>query len=254
MVAVAPPAKIESRKRKPKGRWSWAWVVFSSVAIAAYFSGQYAQGTLDELSRNEAGLASAYADQPIVVQLTFYVHVVSAGLALALGPWQFSERLRARRWALHRWLGRVYFVSVAFASLSGLIMSPFNSVGMAGFFGFSALAVLWGWTGWKAYRAIRERDIRSHQAWVIRNFALTYAAVTLRLWFGVLTLVQVPFMDSGDSVESIMDNAYLPLSFLCWLPNLVVAEFMIRRRGLPALYITTKPASAVPTSPSTAEL
>ncbi|MFE2036169.1 DUF2306 domain-containing protein [Streptomyces scopuliridis] len=224
------------------------------MAIAAYFSGQYAQGTLDELSRNEVGLATSYADKPLLVQLTFYAHIVSAGLALALGPWQFSRRIRAGRWALHRWIGRSYLVSVALGSLTGLIMSMFSTVGMVGFFGFGSLSVLWGWTAWQAYKTIRARDIRSHQAWVIRNFALTYAAVTLRLWYGVLTGVQVPFMDSGDSVESIMENAYLPLAFLCWLPNLVVAEFMIRRRGLPALHLTTKPAPEMPTSTTTTGL
>ncbi|MFF8033313.1 MULTISPECIES: DUF2306 domain-containing protein [unclassified Streptomyces] len=218
------------------------------MAIAAYFSGQYAQGTLDELSRNEVGLANGYAERPLLVQLTFYVHIVSAGLALALGPWQFSRRVRARRRALHRWIGRVYLAGVALGSLSGLIMSVFNTAGMVGFFGFGSLSVLWGWTAWQAYRTIRARDIPSHQAWVIRNFALTYAAVTLRLWFGALTAVQIPFMDSGDSVESIMDNAYLPLGFLCWLPNLVVAEFMVRRRGLPALHLTTEPAPETPAS------
>ncbi|MGW0788931.1 DUF2306 domain-containing protein [Streptomyces sp. NPDC002911] len=218
------------------------------MAIAAYFSGQYTQGTLDELSRNEVGLANGYADKPLPVQLTFYVHIISAGLALALGPWQFSRRIRVRRRALHRWIGRVYLVGVALGSLSGLVMSVFNTAGMVGFFGFGSLSVLWGWTAWQAYKTIRARDIRSHQAWVIRNFALTYAAVTLRLWYGVLTGVQLPFMDSGDSVETIMDNAYLPLGFLCWLPNLVVAEFMIRRRGLPALHLTTEPAPRTRTS------
>ncbi|MEV7870608.1 DUF2306 domain-containing protein [Streptomyces sp. NPDC088124] len=222
------------------------------MAVAAYFSGQYAQGALDELSRNGVGLATGYADKPLPVQLTFYVHIVSAGLALALGPWQFSRRLRARRRAAHRWIGRVYLVSVALGALSGLVMSVFNTAGMVGFFGFGALSVLWGWTAWQAYRTIRARDIRGHQAWVIRNFALTYAAVTLRLWLGVLTAVQIPFMGSGDSVDSIMDNAYAPLGFLCWLPNLVVAEFMIRRRGLPALHITTEPAPVVPASANTA--
>jgi Predicted membrane protein (DUF2306) len=103
------------------------------------------------------------------------------------------------------------------------------------------LAVLWGWTAWRAYRAIRQRDIRSHQAWVIRNFALTYAAVTLRSWFGVLIFAQVPFVHGANATSHIMSSAYAPLPFLCWLPNIVIAEFMIRRRGLPALHMTSAP-------------
>ncbi|MEV0117256.1 DUF2306 domain-containing protein [Streptomyces sp. NPDC050844] len=103
-------------------------------------------------------------------------------------------------------------------------------------FGFSAL---WGWTAWRGYKAIRERDIRSHQAWMIRNFALTYAAVTLRLWFGVLTFAQLPFVQGENRFDTILAEAYAPLPFLCWLPNIVIAEWMIRRRGPPALRITT---------------
>ncbi|MGY0066582.1 DUF2306 domain-containing protein [Streptomyces sp. QTS137] len=239
MVAVPPPAESKPRRPSSRGRWSRVWVTLSSVAIAGYFSGQYAQGKLDDLGRREVGLAADYASQAWPIQLTFYLHIVFAGLALALGPWQFARRIRARRRALHRWTGRAYLVGVGLGALTGFIMSMFSTVGMLGFFGFGSLSAVWGWTAWRAYRTIRARDVRSHQAWVIRNFALTYAAVTLRLWFGMLVLVQIPFMDDSDSLESVMTNAYSPLAFLCWLPNLVIAEFMIRRRGLPALHLTT---------------
>ncbi|KAA2258537.1 hypothetical protein F0L68_22005 [Solihabitans fulvus] len=53
----------------------------------------------------------------------------------------------------------------------------------------------------------------------------------------MLTFAQVPFVHGGDVFETISTQAYAPLPFLCWLPNLVVAEFMIRRHGLPALRI-----------------
>ena len=53
-------------------------------------------------------------------------------------------------------------------------MAPYNTAGMIGFLGFGTLGVLWVWTGWRAYRAIRTGDVRSHQAWMIRNFSLTF--------------------------------------------------------------------------------
>ncbi|MFG2847133.1 DUF2306 domain-containing protein [Kitasatospora sp. NPDC048296] len=212
------------------------------MAIAGYFVGQYAQGTLSSLGRQHVGLAPDYATQPWPVQAAFYFHIVFAGLALALGPWQFSRRLRVRRAAVHRGIGRVYLVGVGVGAVAAFVMSFFSTVGLLGFFGFGTLAVLWGWTAWRAYRAIRERDVRSHQAWMIRNFALTYAAVTLRLWYGVLILVQIPFVHGVDPIDTIMPHAYAPLPFLCWLPNLVVAEWMIRRRSLPALHLMASPS------------
>ena len=34
--------------------------------------------------------------------------------------------------------------------------------------------------------------------------------------------------------DSAFANAYAAVPFLCWLPNLVLAEWLIRRRGLPS--------------------
>ncbi|MER5932390.1 DUF2306 domain-containing protein [Streptomyces sp. NPDC002054] len=246
MTSIARPAPAKRPSRRGRSQWSWAWVVLSSLVIAGYFVGQYAQGTLDALAHEHVGLADDYASRALPIRVAFYIHIVSAGLALALGPWQFSQRLRSRRLRLHRGIGRTYMVSVAIGAVSALVMSMFSSVGLLGFFGFGSLAVLWGWTAWRGYRAIRERDIRSHQAWMIRNFALTYAAVTLRLWFGVLILVQVPFAHGADPFDAILTQAYAPLPFLCWLPNIVIAEFMIRRRGLPALHLATSPGTRHP--------
>lgn len=130
---------------------------------------------------------------------------------------------------------------------AAFVMSFFSSVGFSGFFGFGSLAVVWVLTTLTAYRAIRRRDVASHRAWMMRSFALTYAAPTLRMWLGVLIAPQVLL---GVPAETALATAYAPVPFLCWLPNLVVAELMIRRRGLPALHLTVPgPPPARRTSP-----
>ena len=53
---------------------------------------------------------------------------------------------------------------------------------------------------------------------MLRAFALTYAAVTLRLWLIAL----IPLL--GD-----FSSAYAVVPFLCWVPNLVVVELLLRR-------------------------
>lgn len=68
-------------------------------------------------------------------------------------------------------------------------------------------------------RAIRRGEVAVHRRWMIRAFALTYAAVTLRLWPAVL----VPVL-GGD-----FRAAYLIVPFLCWVPNLVVTEMLLRK-------------------------
>ncbi|TYL51122.1 DUF2306 domain-containing protein [Agromyces mariniharenae] len=226
-------------------RAGWAWVVLSSLAIAAFAVVPYLTASLAELSASGAGVADTYADLPAIVQAAFYAHIVAGGLALVAGPFQFWRGLRDRYRAVHRWIGRGYLAAVAIAGVSGLVIAPFSEAGLAGFVGFGALAVLWLVTAWRAYRAIRARDVANHRAWMMRNFALTYAAVTLRLWLGLLIGLQaIP----GDfDFDAAFANAYGVVPFLAWLPNLVVAEWLIRRRGLPSYRIamgTQAPSAA----------
>ncbi|GGM72913.1 DUF2306 domain-containing protein [Dactylosporangium sucinum] len=215
---------------------SWTVVTLISLAIAGFFVGQYATGSLETLEAKGTGLAPTYANRPGFVQVAFYVHIVSAGLALAVGPFQFAKAIRRRYLNLHRWIGRTYLISIAFASASGLVMAAYSSAALVGFFGFGSLAVLWAWTSYRGYRAVRARDLASHQAWMIRSFALTFAAPTLRLWLGVLIGVQLLAGRCATAdVDQMFADAYAAVPFLCWLPNIVVAELMIRRRNLPGL-------------------
>ncbi|MCF3961467.1 DUF2306 domain-containing protein [Streptomyces fuscigenes] len=241
MLSQTDKRRAVGPRRHRGGALSWTWVVFSSIAIAGYFVGQYGEGTLAELAPDNVGLATTYAVRPWPVQIAFYDHIVFAGLSLVLGPWQFARGLRRRRPGLHRAIGRAYMICIALGSVGAFVMSFFSSAGFDGFFGFCSLDLLWAWTAWRGYRAARERDIRSHQAWMLRNFALTYAAVTLRLWLGTLLVAQLPFVQDDVAYQQIWNNAYNVIPFLCWLPNIVVAELMVRRRGLPALRLVEPP-------------
>ncbi|SFC21984.1 DUF2306 domain-containing protein [Streptomyces aidingensis] len=239
-----PPAAGDRAARRAGGRppgrrarAGWTAVVLTSLAIAAFSLSLYAQAGLESLAEDEQGLAETYADRPGAVQAVFYTHVVSASLALLLGPWQFLRALRRRSPRVHRVTGRIYLVAVLTGAGSGLALAPWNSAGMVGFFGFGMLAVLWAVTAVRAYRAVRGGDPAGHQAWMMRNFAFTFAAVTLRLWVGVLTGVQVPFTAEDVDPDVLFDNAYHAVPFLCWVPNMFVAEWLIRRRGLPSYRI-----------------
>ena len=147
-------------------------------------------------------------------------HVAGGIGALLAGPWQFSEKLRTRRLNLHRWLGRFYLIEVALGSIFGLIMSVVSEEGLPTHFGFGMLAVLWFFTGWKAYREIRRGEVHAHREWMIRNFALTLAAVTLRNWLPLMLF----------ALHWSFHVSYIIVSWFCWIPNLLVAEWIIDRR------------------------
>ncbi|MFH8248883.1 DUF2306 domain-containing protein [Microbacterium sp. B2969] len=233
---VAPPAPpaVAGRSRAA-GRVGWFAVTLTALAIVAFSAVPYFTASLAQLGGDGVGLADHYASQPVFVQAALYAHISGAAVALLLGPLQFWRGLRERRPRVHRWTGRVYLAGVALGGVAGIVIAPFGEAGLVGLFGFGALGLLWLVTAWRAYRSIRRHDVAQHQAWMIRNFALTYAAVTLRLWLPLLIVVQLP----GGDFDTAFANAYAVVPFLCWLPNLVVAEWLIRRRGLPAYRIVS---------------
>ncbi len=152
-------------------------------------------------------------------------HVFASSVALVLGPGQFSARLRAARPAVHRWMGRLYLgIGVLVGGLAGLYMAFFAFGGPVARAGFACLALAWLYTGARAYGAIRAGDVARHRRWMVRNFALSFAAVTLRLWLPASLLAGLP----GEA-------AYRAIAWLCWVPNLLVAEALLaRRRGAAA--------------------
>ncbi len=123
-----------------------------------------------------------------------YTHAFASIVALALGPFQFSARLRQNHRNFHRWLGRSYLtVGVLVGGLSGLYMSQYAFGGPVARLGFALLAVLWLYTGLRAYLAVRRGTIDEHRKWMVRNFSLTFAAVSLRLYLPASMAAGVEF-------------------------------------------------------------
>jgi len=149
--------------------------------------------------------------------LAFRFHIFLGGLSLLTGWTQFSSKLRSRRLSLHRTLGKIYVLSVLISGISGLYIAFFSTGGLVSQWGFSLLAVSWLFTTYMAFSKIRIMDIDSHQQWMIRSYALAFAAVTLRIYLPVSQMAGIAFLD-----------AYPIISWLCWVPNLIVAELIVR--------------------------
>ncbi|MCC5875374.1 MAG: DUF2306 domain-containing protein [Candidatus Sumerlaeia bacterium] len=138
---------------------------------------------------------------------------------LALGLGAILLLPMTRRWhpLLHRMGGRVYLVAVLVGALTGFFMGLRAFGGASAQVAFCLLAILWIYTGWRAYTAARRRDIDSHRAWMIRNFSLTFAAVTLRLYIQALPHLGLYF-----------EHWYATVAWLSWTLNLAVAELIVR--------------------------
>jgi uncharacterized membrane protein len=150
-------------------------------------------------------------------RLILSVHAVSAGVALLVGPWQFLDRLRARRLGLHRVVGRIYVAAVVIGWLSSIPVALHAETGAVASAGFLVLGACWITTTITAISKVLLGNICSHQRWMIRSYALTAAAITLRLYLGIAIGLHLPF-----------NVAYPAIAWLCWVPNLVAAELILR--------------------------
>jgi len=99
-----------------------------------------------------------------------------------------------------------------------LYIAQYASTGIVAQIGFTGLALSWLTTTSMAYISIRRKEIAAHQIWMIRSYALTFAAVTLRLYLGPSIALGAPF-----------DVAYPIISWACWVPNIIAAELIFVR-------------------------
>lgn len=207
MSQLTQAPSVAALLRRPRSRldsFLWWLMLLSCIGIVAYSTRYFLRAPGD----------------PHFARYIFplRLHIAGGIGALLAGPWQFSPRLRARALSLHRWLGRFYLLEVGLGSIAGFAMAVISEEGLPTHLGFGVLAVWWFVTGLQAYRAIRRRDVAAHRRWMIRNFSLTLAAVTLRNYLPFMLLaLHWPFRIS-----------YIIVSWLCWVPNLLVAEWLVR--------------------------
>jgi uncharacterized membrane protein YozB (DUF420 family) len=146
-------------------------------------------------------------------------HATLASVALICGIVQLNLASRKNRW-FHRSIGYAYALSVLFGGIAGLILAVNAGGGIVAQLGFSGLALAWIATTANAVRLVLQGDYRRHRVWMLRSFALTFAAVTLRL--------QLPFLIGMGGYSYAEASNFVAWS--CWLPNILVMEWWLRRR------------------------
>lgn len=153
----------------------------------------------------------------VVWNAAFYQHILFGGLALLVGWPQFSEKIRKKTPSTHRFLGKIYVFAVFLSGIASLYIACYATGGLVSALGFGTLGVVWLWTTSMAYLTVRKGNIQSHQNWMIRSYALCFAAVTLRIWLPLMAIVlQMDFL-----------TAYQLVAWLCWVPNWAIAEILV---------------------------
>jgi hypothetical protein len=188
-------------------RLGWSVMSVLALGVAAYASmALWKPDAIDFIANREGVLRSA-----------LIVHGAVGALALTLGPFQFVERLRRIRPWWHRGSGRIYLACILISGITGLWLSFYTPGGLPATSGFFVLAVLWLLTGALAFRAVLKRDYAAHRAWMMRSYALTFGAVTLRIYLGLgVPIAGFPF-----------DHVYGMAAWASWALNLLFVEWVL---------------------------
>jgi hypothetical protein len=189
------------------------WHVLAALSWALALYG------LSFLARGSAAFPEALAEVLAASPWGIYPHVLFGPLALLAGPLQFRRDILARHRAVHRNIGRVYVVSAMMTGAIGGYMALDSHGGMVTHLAFGLLGLVTIFTTGMAYVRIRALDVAAHREWMIRSLALIFAAVTLRIELPILVALHL----------GAFTPAYRIVAWLCWVPNLVWAEWYVRR-------------------------
>ena len=200
--------------RRPEWLAPAGLILLTLVPAAAGSSrlGQFASGALtDDNAR--------FFDAPAPV----IIHIITATLFCALGALQFAPTLRRYRW--HRRAGRVLAPAGILSALSGLWMTltypdPMGPdlllVGIRVVVGTAMVAFIV-----LALLAIRRREFPAHGAWMTRAYALGIGA-------GTQVLTTMPWVLLAGPPDRLTRTLLLAAG---WAINVLIAEWVIRRRG-----------------------
>jgi uncharacterized membrane protein len=193
------------------------WIVFVALAIivglypSIYFILSTKFGLLttknDELFKN------------MLWHTAFYLHIVTGGLALLIGWVQFNQKLLKSKPNIHRQIGKFYIIATLISALSSLYIAFYATGGVVSTLGFLGLGIVWLYTTSFGFIHIKNKNVTAHKAMMIYSYAACFAAVTLRIWLPVLVILLKDFT-----------QAYRIVAWLCWVPNLLVAYFIVKRQ------------------------
>ena len=148
----------------------------------------------------------------------FYVHILSSAWVMAIGIFQFIPLFLKKYPNWHRLLGKIYVFSILIlAAPSGLVLGYYANGGLPAKVGFSLQCVVWLLSTWVAWREIVKQHWQKHVEWMMRSYALTLAAMSLRIGsFGMV------YFFHTKPIET-----YLTVTWASWVINLILVEILI---------------------------
>lgn len=148
------------------------------------------------------------------------IHITLAIIALITGPLGVMKAIRVKSIHVHRWNGRVYVLSILFNFIPGVYVSLFATGGWLSTIGFLILNTLWFATTILGYLYIKRRNMILHSYWMMRSFFLSFANMTIYILVAI----------THNLMNFSYGHSYTVAVWLCWMINLLLAEFIIRKK------------------------
>ena len=219
----------------------WLSTLLFGLYIIAYYLGALPRGEAAE-SWNVV-LPDLYDPETPRATAGMAVHLALGAIILILGPIQLIGGLRRRFPQVHRWIGRLYILASVVTALGGLAFIALRGTvgGLHMTIGFGLYGLLMLGAAIAAYLYARARKFEIHRDWAIRLFALAIASWLYRMEYGFWYA-----FTGGEPCEALGHNCGfdgwfdMVMSFLFYVPNLIVAELVIRgvfRSPSPAVQI-----------------
>jgi hypothetical protein len=149
-----------------------------------------------------------------------FPHVICGMLALLIGPFQFSNQLRATYLKWHRRSGYVYLTAVFIGGIAGIGLALTSQVNLTYQWGLMFLAIAWLLTSGMAFLFIKNRKTTQHKEWMVRSYVVTFAFVFFRLFDDLLVYLEI-----GDRTDQLA-----LMSWACWAVPLLFTEAILQYR------------------------
>jgi tetratricopeptide (TPR) repeat protein len=187
-VGAIPQSKHSLRKHADRALKAAAgfWFVVAvlgqlvfAFAVASFYGLSAARGNWQQWNKS---MTHGYTPGHPMKNFVVAIHLGSAVVILLSGAIQLIPVIRHRFPSLHRWNGRIYFVSAFSVSLAGLYMMWFRgTVGdLSQHLGQSLDAVLIMLCSALALRYALARDFKTHRRWALRLFMVVSASLFIR--------------------------------------------------------------------------
>lgn len=153
--------------------------------------------------------------------ISFYIHIFAGMFCIGSALLQFSQSILKKRKAIHIWSGRVYvFVVLLLGAPTGMYMSFFAKGTGAEKGLFMFMAISWFFFTLKGFTTILQKNILAHKNWMIRSYAMALTAVTFRVYYLILYLMDVE-----------LTRNYEISLWISVVGNLLIAELVIFSRA-----------------------